>query len=83
MQRKVSRKQSAAPPLPPALPEKPAVLEKAVALFAYDAQRPDELNLVEGDKVEVTKKDASGWWEGILSGKKGLFPGNYVEIVKS
>ena len=48
LQRKVSRKQSAAPPLPPALPEKPAVLEKAVALFAYDAQRPDELNLVEG-----------------------------------
>jgi hypothetical protein len=41
------------------------------------------LNLVEGDKVEVTKKDASGWWEGILDGKKGLFPGNYVEVAKS
>ena len=22
-----------------------------------------------------------GWWEGILDGQTGLFPGNYVEVL--
>jgi hypothetical protein len=72
----------AAPPPPP--PPKTAVVEDpeveiAVALYVYEAQRADELSLQEGDEIIVTKKDASGWWEGLLHGKKGLFPGNYVD----
>ena len=30
-------------------------------------------------RTHLFSSDASGWWQGILNGKKALFPGNYVE----
>jgi Arf-GAP/coiled-coil/ANK repeat/PH domain-containing protein len=82
--RKASTTSLGAAPPPPPPPPKTAVVEDpeveiAVALYVYEAQRADELSLQEGDEIIVTKKDASGWWEGLLHGKKGLFPGNYVD----
>lgn len=78
----------AAPP-PPGMgrkkpPPKPKPqLPKFRALYDYEAQDADELNLTVGDVVAVSKKDPSGWWQGRLNGKVGLFPGNYVEEVTS
>ncbi|KAF7721425.1 hypothetical protein EC973_004690 [Apophysomyces ossiformis] len=52
--------------------------EYATVLYDFEAVNSDELNIREGDKVIVTKKDDSGWWEGVLNGKTGIFPANYV-----
>ncbi|KAI6202474.1 hypothetical protein M3Y96_00952800 [Aphelenchoides besseyi] len=49
------------------------------AMFAYDAQDTDELSFQEGQIIELVKKDESGWWQGRIGPKSGLFPANYVE----
>ncbi|KAI8078836.1 uncharacterized protein BX664DRAFT_380965 [Halteromyces radiatus] len=49
-----------------------------VALYDFQAVNADELNLREGDTILVTKRDDSGWWEGVLNGTPGIFPANYV-----
>jgi len=56
-------------------------LPQGKALYDYEAQDADELGLKVGDIVSITKKDASGWWQGRLKGKEGLFPGNYLEEI--
>lgn len=50
-----------------------------VAMYDFEAVNSDELNIREGDRILVTKKDDSGWWEGTLNGRSGMFPANYVE----
>ena len=44
---------------------------------------PDELELKEGDIIQVLKQEDEGWWEGICHGKQGAFPSNFVELIKS
>uniref|UniRef100_H9G469 Myosin IE n=1 Tax=Anolis carolinensis TaxID=28377 RepID=H9G469_ANOCA len=51
------------------------------ALYAYDAQDTDELSFNADDMIEIIKEDPSGWWQGRIRGKEGLFPGNYVEKI--
>ncbi|KAI9318827.1 hypothetical protein BX666DRAFT_1855230, partial [Dichotomocladium elegans] len=58
-------------------PSSPATF--VVALYDFQAVNADELNIREGDRILVTKKDDSGWWEGTLDGRSGIFPANYVE----
>ncbi|GMR41723.1 hypothetical protein PMAYCL1PPCAC_11918, partial [Pristionchus mayeri] len=53
-------------------------IEKAVALYDYEADKADELNLRANCVVYVMKKNEDGWYEGVLNGVTGLFPGNYV-----
>eukprot|EP00039_Didymoeca_costata_P008665 m.114735 g.114735 ORF g.114735 m.114735 type:complete len:1149 (-) comp14177_c1_seq5:2155-5601(-) len=73
----------AAPPPPAArpkpMPKPKPKLPQGRALYDYEAQDVDELTLATGDIVTITKKDPSGWWQGKLKGKEGLFPGNYLE----
>jgi hypothetical protein len=54
-------------------------------LYDYTAQGPDEMNLEVGQMIELSvgpnggQNYATGWWEGVSSsGKKGIFPSNYV-----
>ncbi|CAD5211123.1 unnamed protein product [Bursaphelenchus xylophilus] len=49
------------------------------AMYPYDAQDTDELSFCEGQIIELIKKDDSGWWQGRIGPKMGLFPANYVE----
>lgn len=51
----------------------------ARVLYDYDAEKEDELTLRENAVVFVVKKNDDGWYEGVLDGVTGLFPGNYVE----
>ena len=53
--------------------------KKVRAVYDYAAQTPQELTIHEGDVIEVIKQSEDGWWEGILNGKRGEFPGTYVE----
>lgn len=54
-------------------------IEKMIVLYDYQAQNADELDLHEDEVVYVVKKNNDGWFEGVVSGVTGLFPGNYVE----
>nr|XP_034176365.1 unconventional myosin-Ie-like isoform X3 [Osmia lignaria] len=53
-------------------------LPKVKALYNYSPQDLDELELKEGDVIELLKEHEGGWWNGRLKGKIGLFPSNYV-----
>ncbi|KAF5330266.1 hypothetical protein D9758_014458 [Tetrapyrgos nigripes] len=55
------------------------------ALYQYEARGSDELELREGDLIELSSGPSGGqnygegWWEGYDSaGQKGIFPSNYV-----
>ena len=54
-------------------------LEKVLAIYDYNADKEDELTFQEGQTIYVLKKNDDGWWEGVMEGITGLFPGNYVE----
>lgn len=58
--------------------------EKAVVRYSYVAENEDELTLNEGDTVIVLEKELedSGWWKGELNGRIGVFPDNFVELIK-
>ena len=50
-----------------------------VAIYNYQQDKEDELTFDEGAVIYVVKKNDDGWWEGVMNGQTGLFPGNYVE----
>ncbi|XP_059416784.1 abl interactor 2-like isoform X20 [Carassius carassius] len=56
-------------------------LEKVVAIYDYTCDKEDELSFQEGAIIYVIKKNDDGWFEGVMSGTTGLFPGNYVESI--
>lgn len=50
-----------------------------IAVYDYTADKEDELTFNENAVIYVLKKNDDGWWEGVMNGVTGLFPGNYVE----
>ena len=58
------------------------VLFEARCIYPFQSTCDVELNLQEGDIVEVTRNDVGGgWWEGQVEGRHGLFPEKYVEEI--
>lgn len=55
-------------------------LIKYKALFAFDATREDELNLREGDivNVDLSMKADEGWLFGECRGRSGVFPAGFT-----
>ncbi|KAK5972058.1 Endophilin-A [Trichostrongylus colubriformis] len=53
----------------------------ARAMFDFDAQNEGELNLKEGQVVELIAQVDENWFEGRLNGKTGLFPIAYVQVL--
>lgn len=51
---------------------------ECIALYTYKGEAGD-LSFQEGDVISITKSDGD-WWEGSLSGLKGIFPANYVKM---
>ncbi|XP_070606840.1 SH3 domain-containing kinase-binding protein 1 isoform X3 [Erythrolamprus reginae] len=47
--------------------------------FSYMPQNEDELELKVGDIIEVVGEVEEGWWEGVLNGKTGMFPSNFIK----
>ncbi|KAM9843048.1 ABI family, member 3a isoform 1-T2 [Aulostomus maculatus] len=71
------------PPLPPPVDydtdAPPQYLEKVEALYSYEGLKPEDLSIAEGDIIYLTHRHEDGWWEGLLNGKRGFFPENYVQ----
>ncbi|XP_013887902.1 CD2-associated protein [Austrofundulus limnaeus] len=56
---------------------------EVVVEFEYDALHEDELTLRLGDIIKnVCYIEEEGWMEGELNGKRGVFPDNFVKVVK-
>lgn len=51
------------------------------ALYNYDATEDSELSFKANERLVVLQKDDSGWWQGELNGRVGMFPSNFVEVV--
>ncbi|XP_067265198.1 nostrin [Chanodichthys erythropterus] len=49
------------------------------ALYSFTSEREDELNINEGDVLDIFQKEDTGWWFGELNGQRGHFPSTYVE----
>uniref|UniRef100_A0A915NCK7 SH3 domain-containing protein n=2 Tax=Meloidogyne incognita group TaxID=654580 RepID=A0A915NCK7_MELJA len=58
-------------------------IEKAFVLYDYESRNADELRLYQGATVYVLKKNEDGWFEGVMDGITGLFPGNYVQTLQN
>ncbi|XP_070770185.1 rho guanine nucleotide exchange factor 7a isoform X2 [Enoplosus armatus] len=52
------------------------------ARFTFQQTNEDELTFTKGDIISVTRQEDGGWWEGMLNGRTGWFPSNYVREVK-
>lgn len=50
-------------------------------VFSYKQDHEDELNLNVGDIIDILGEEEEGWWRGILNGKQGVFPSNFVEEI--
>ena len=49
--------------------------------YDYEAELQDELTIHAGDILTSVKQMSGGWWEGVLKGKRGLFPENFVKVL--
>eukprot|EP01114_Cavostelium_apophysatum_P003671 TRINITY_DN1374_c0_g3_i1.p1 TRINITY_DN1374_c0_g3~~TRINITY_DN1374_c0_g3_i1.p1 ORF type:complete len:1131 (-),score=356.14 TRINITY_DN1374_c0_g3_i1:89-3481(-) len=56
--------------------------QQVKALYDFDAENPDELTFRAGDLIYL-EEEMGEWWRGEHNGQSGIFPANYVEIVKS
>jgi len=53
--------------------------EKCIALTSFTASAPDELSFAKGDVITVVAKGKdSGFWEGRIGERRGLFPNCFV-----
>uniref|UniRef100_A0A8C5EAK2 Intersectin-1 n=1 Tax=Gouania willdenowi TaxID=441366 RepID=A0A8C5EAK2_GOUWI len=49
-----------------------------VAMYTYESSEQGDLSFQQGDVVVVTRKEGD-WWTGMVGGKTGVFPSNYVK----
>ena len=47
-------------------------------LHPYKSQRPEDLDLQLGARVEFITEVEPGWWKGRIGDRVGVFPNNYV-----
>jgi SH3 domain-containing kinase-binding protein 1 len=73
---------SVPPPRPPDLSKSSRKEWRAKVTFSYKAENDDELCLEVGQEILVTSQEEEGWWEGVLNGKRGVFPSNFVETIE-
>uniref|UniRef100_A0A8K9VDX3 Intersectin-1 n=1 Tax=Oncorhynchus mykiss TaxID=8022 RepID=A0A8K9VDX3_ONCMY len=52
--------------------------EEYIAMYTYESNEQGDLTFQQGDVIVVTKKEGD-WWTGVVSGKTGVFPSNYVK----
>jgi hypothetical protein len=61
------------------------VKKQAVALYSYTAQNDDEMNIIEGEELDIVENDVEGWTKvkNAMSGNFGIVPTNYLTITTS
>jgi hypothetical protein len=78
---------NASPKVPARIAKPPSQQDRkiAVALHDFAAASNDELSFKSGDKIIVLNEVIDGWWMGEHSstGKTGLFPTTYTEVLNA
>ncbi|KAJ5160650.1 uncharacterized protein N7482_007654 [Penicillium canariense] len=65
-----------------AIGEQSAAGIRAIVQYDYDKAEDNEIELREGEQVTDIEMVDKDWWLGVnVRGERGLFPGNYVEVV--
>ncbi|XP_073683998.1 dynamin-binding protein, partial [Garra rufa] len=59
----------------------PHALGQARALMSLHAQLDEELDFREGDVITIIGLPESGWFQGELDGRTGVFPEGFVELL--
>eukprot|EP00096_Caligus_rogercresseyi_P015547 TRINITY_DN799_c0_g1_i6.p1 TRINITY_DN799_c0_g1~~TRINITY_DN799_c0_g1_i6.p1 ORF type:complete len:898 (+),score=300.51 TRINITY_DN799_c0_g1_i6:905-3598(+) len=54
---------------------------RCVALYPYNSEEPGDLNFEQGDII-ILVSQTEDWWTGRIGDRTGVFPFNYVEIIK-
>ena len=49
-----------------------------LAMYTYESSEQGDLTFQQGDIITVTKKEGD-WWTGVVGGRTGVFPSNYVK----
>lgn len=50
------------------------------ALYNWDGENERTgLAFQAGDILQIIRRAQSGWWDGVLNGRRGWIPSNYVE----
>lgn len=55
----------------------------ARAIYDYDADDRTSLSFHQGEIIQILTQLESGWWDGVIHGKRGWFPSNYCAVVTS
>lgn len=51
-----------------------------IVLYDFPASHPNDLDLKEGDIVQLVKKVNDDWLEGRIGNRQGIFPLSYIDI---
>ncbi|AGO10460.1 AaceriABR008Cp [[Ashbya] aceris (nom. inval.)] len=70
----------ASEPSIPEQPSQPQIVRRVKAMYDLNASEPDELSFKKGDVITVIEQVYKDWWRGLLRGKIGIFPVNYVGV---
>jgi len=60
----------------------PSNSKQVKALYDFAAENPDELTFQTGAVITVLE-ELGEWWKGEYGGQVGIFPANYVEVMKT
>jgi hypothetical protein len=55
---------------------------KVKAIYEYKSDFEDDLNFPVNQEIEVTAIEDEEWYSGTYDGKSGMFPKNFVEVIK-
>ena len=56
---------------------------EVIVIYNYKAQEDDELTLRVNDIIKDVTVGEGGWWTGVLNGKRGFFPDNFVQVTNN
>ncbi|OAQ28160.1 ras GEF [Linnemannia elongata AG-77] len=51
------------------------------AMYDFHSEDPTNLTFQRDDVIQVLAQLDSGWWAGLIDGRQGWFPSNYVEVL--